>query len=438
MILRRSLWTIYLKSKSVKPLWQETDKFQILDPQSARNQLSHLLLAQLKYFGFRADALPEWREAAAVSDPGKLWEIWPSLPVLTKADLQTRFDPQEIRSRFGVTGIISSTGGSTGEPTPYLHDPRMIYATTASRLYCRYKFGWRPGMPTIKLWGSERDIGKQTTWTGKLRSFLRNDWLIDSYRLDDRIVDKLLFLLDKHAPAAVYGFTSILDFVANQIIERGVEIPPGAVLTAWNGGEMLFESHIERFRRAFGVPILNLYGGRELSAMAYQPTESAPLRVLRPHLFLEIVDDNGKPTPPGKPGRLLWTSTVCRGTPFLRYDIGDVGAYDARGFDESGIFEISALHGRRAGLLQIGDKTISALYWNHLFKGFPEVRQFQVVILGHDALHFRLVGSGFSSERKGELLETVTTFLGPVSIGIQWMDRLPLTPQGKLVQVIHE
>lgn len=438
MLLHRSLWDTYLKSKRINDLWAELDRFAGLDPQSARRYLSQRLLAQVKFFGTRADALDEWREAAAIDGPDKLWEIWPTLPVLTKEDLQTRFAPEEISSRFQIQGIISSTGGSTGEPTPYLHDLEMLRTATATRLYCRREFGWRPGMPTIQLWGSERDIGKQTTWRGRARAYLRNDWLIDSYRLDDSLVDRLLMLLGKHAPVAIYGFTSILDFVAARVIDRGVKIPPGAVTAAWNGGEMLFQSHSDRFRQAFGVPILNLYGGRELSAMAYQPAEYAALKVLRPFLFVEIVDDEGKPVPPGIPGRLLWTSTICRGTPFLRYDIGDIGAYDAEGSDESGVFEIKELHGRKAGLLQIGGKTISALYWNHLFKGFPEIRQFQVVVRGPASLLVRLSGSGFSPVREAEMLDTMTAFLGSVSIDVEWVDRIPVTPQGKLVQVVHE
>jgi phenylacetate-CoA ligase len=201
---------------------------------------------------------------------------------------------------------------------------------------------------------------------------------------------------------------------------------------------MLFESQSETFRRAFGVPILNCYGGRELSVMAYQPMNSAKLHLLRPFLFAEIVGEDGRPAAPGESGRLLWTSTVCKGTPFLRYEVGDLAAYAAKDQDESGIRALEQIHGRIAGLLRLpGGKTINCLYWNHLFKECPEVKQFQVAVRGERELYIRLRGTRFSADREASVLRLIQDFTGmPASIA--WVDRIPLTPQGKLVQVVHE
>ena len=55
----------------------------------------------------------------------------------------------------------------------------------------------------------------------------------------------------------------LLEFVAQRVLETGRRIRPGVVRTAWNGGEMLFPQQCELFRQAFGVPLLNRYGGRE-------------------------------------------------------------------------------------------------------------------------------------------------------------------------------
>ena len=56
--------------------------------------------------------------------------------------------------------------------------------------------------------------------------------------------------------------------------------------------------------------------------MACQFQENGPINVLRPWIFLEVVDEQGRQAKPGEPGRLLMTSTVNRATPFLRYEIG--------------------------------------------------------------------------------------------------------------------
>ena len=107
----------------------------------------------------------------------------------------------------------------------------------------------------------------------------------------------------------------MLEFVAGRVLELGKQVPSGMVRVAWNGGEMLFPEQVAVFKKAFGVPILNLYGGREFSAIACQYKADDPLYVLRPWQFVELVDENGKPVGPGEIGRIICTSTICRGTP---------------------------------------------------------------------------------------------------------------------------
>jgi phenylacetate-CoA ligase len=154
---------------------------------------------------------------------------------------------------------------------------------------------------------------------------------------------------------------------------------------------------------------------------------------------VEIVDDAGKPVSPGESGRLLWTSTVCRGTPLLRYDIGDLGSFDLSQETEAGVSQLRALDGRFAGVLTLpGGKKINCIYWNHLFKEFPEVHQFQVALQNHGKLAIRLQGSGMAEARDASLRQTLRNFIGDLPLTITWVERIPLTPRGKLLQVVSE
>jgi len=431
------VWRRFLRLN--RQVGQELNQFPSLAPHLQRWVLGKHLLAQIHYFGNRADALPEWREAARIRDPEELWRLWPSLPIVDKGMLQSRFHPQKMQAKFHLKGIAGSTGGSTGEPTPYFHDECMMRVMLGVTAFMRLRVGWRPGMAIVAVWGSERDIGKSVTWRGKLSNLLRNRLLIDGYDLTEQTARRVVATICRHRPVAVYGFTSMLEFVAAQALEMNLTPPPGSVKTAWNGGEMLLAHQSEVFRKAFGVPILNWYGGRELSTMAVQEREDSPLHVLRPFLFLEVVDDEGKPVGPNEPGRLIWTSTVCQGTPFLRYDVGDVGVYDQTHKNESGVFALRELQGRVAGLLSLPNgKKISCLYWNHLFKEMAEVQQFQVILKKDGRLALLLKGEGLTPAREAQLRTTIANFLGLVPLDISWVDKIPLTPQGKLVQVIRE
>jgi phenylacetate-CoA ligase len=316
----------------------------------------------------------------------------------------------------------------------------MVRVANATQLYARCQLGWKPGMPLICVWGSQRDIGREYRLRSRIGSWLRRRHLVDGYRMDGQTVDRVLELIRRcRRPVAIYGFSSMLHFVAREVLSRGDLPPAGKVCAAWNGGEMLFPSQSEIFEQAFGVPILNLYGGRELGTMAFQAQWGASMCVARPFVYVDIVDDAGRPVPPGQAGRLIWTSTVGRGTPFLRYDIGDLGAADACDQDESGVYRLTSLCGRHAGLLTLpGGKTLSALFWNHLFKEFPEVVQFQVALVEDRGIELRLKGKPFSREREMDLRRILLNFMGPLPVNIVWMAAIPLTQQGKLLQVVRE
>ena len=100
---------------------------------------------------------------------------------------------------------------------------------------------------------------------------------------------------------------------------------------------------------------------------------------------------------------------------------------------------MDALHGRIGGMLDLpGGRKISNLYWNHFFKEVREVAQFQVILRKDRTLHILLRGGGFSPERDNEVRGLLTHFVGEVPFHLEWVDRIPLTKAGKLIQVYRE
>ena len=107
--LSRLWWRRYIRRGADS--WQELEDFPQQTPAEQQKVLSKRLLDQIHYFGRREDALPEWREAAAIQDPAELWRIWPSMPVMRKSHLQNHFIASEIGNRFGIPGKVNSSGG---------------------------------------------------------------------------------------------------------------------------------------------------------------------------------------------------------------------------------------------------------------------------------------------------------------------------------------
>jgi hypothetical protein len=81
---------------------------------------------------------------------------------------------------------------------------------------------------------------------------------------------------------------------------------------------------------------------------------------------------------------------------------------------------------------------INCIFWNHLFKEFSEIVQFQVVLQKNGQLLLRFTGTPFTSTRDAALRRILSNFLPELPVTVSWLDRIPLTPEGKLVQVVRE
>jgi hypothetical protein len=85
-----------------------------------------------------------------------------------------------------------------------------------------------------------------------------------------------------------------------------------------------------------------------------------------------------------------------------------------------------------------GGRSVNCIFWNHLFKEFPEVQQFQVVLCKDGSLQFLLVGKGFSPPREAELTGILRGFLKTIPYRLSWVETIPRTARGKLIQVVME
>jgi phenylacetate-CoA ligase len=439
----RLYWRRYRRQYDVDGVEGTLTAFERSTPEEARRALAGRLREQVRYFARRPDALPEWREAAAIGDLDELWRAWPSLPILTKQDLQSRFSARALRA-IEVDGVAGATGGSTGEPTTFVHDAPFVRTVGAITLLTRQALGWRPGLDTVCVWGAQRDIGQGLTGRRRLRhaitSRLSRLYEVDGFALTDQTARRVYERLCAcRGGAAIYGFTSMLEHVARVTQREGWPVRRGLVRVAWNGGEMLHDEQARLFEAVFGVPILDYYGGREVGTIAAQRDARGPLHVVRPYVVVELVGDDGRPVAPGQPGRVVLTSTACHGTPFLRYDIGDLASASAAGVDEAGIGWLDTLHGRAGSVLRLPNgATISNNYWNHLFKELEEVTQFQVRLKPDGSIALSFVGRPFGAQREAWLRRTLAGFIGAIPVQIAWVDAIPATRMGKRLQVVVE
>jgi phenylacetate-coenzyme A ligase PaaK-like adenylate-forming protein len=131
---------------------------------------------------------------------------------------------------------------------------------------------------------------------------------------------RLVEELNAFRPDFVASYPTMLSLLAEERKADRLLIDPS---TLWSGGECLPASLRAEMKAAFGCPVVNEYGASECMSIAFG-CEEGWLHVNADWVLLEPVDDDLRPTPPGRPSRtVLLTNLANRVQPIIRYDLGD-------------------------------------------------------------------------------------------------------------------
>jgi phenylacetate-CoA ligase len=229
-----------------------------------------------------------------------------------------------------------------------------------------------------------------------------------------------------------------LDGLARILEPRGERLP--SLRRIFSGSEVLEDSQRERIRRVFGVEVSDNYGSTEAFPAWQCPTGS--YHVNAEHVIVEIVDDHGLPTSPGKLGRVLLTTLHNRLMPLVRYEIGDY-AIAAEGACRCGrtLPLIGAIGGRDINLFIDAEGkrfTPWPLFRPLLVREW--IKQDQIVQRGIGRFVVRYVGDRtLTSEDEAEFRRHFeTTLHAPASIEFEHLQRIERAPSGKFMMAMNE
>jgi phenylacetate-CoA ligase len=181
----------------------------------------------------------------------------------------------------------------------------------------------------------------------------------------------------------------------------------------------------------FGEVVFDRYGCEEIGLIASECENHDGLHVAAEGVYVEVVDGTES-----EAGQILVTDLFNRGTPLIRYEIGDL-ATTRSGVCVCGrgLPRLGRVLGRTSDILctpegaRISGTSILDTVMSHI-QGF---RQVQIVQEKLDELTFNVVEGDGLSERSLEVLaEAVRRYFGPsMRHKVVLVDRIPLTERGK-------
>ncbi|WP_299115559.1 phenylacetate--CoA ligase family protein [uncultured Winogradskyella sp.] len=364
---------------------------------------------------------------------------WGDIPVMTKKDLQQPLS-QLLSEGFNSKNVyIGKTSGSSGDPFIFAKD-KFCHALTWAQIMNR--FSW---------YNIDFNLSKQARFYGipldkkgyykeRIKDFFANRYRFSVFDLSDEAFEKVLEKFTTTPFDYINGYTSpIVQFAKflkrENIILKDV-CPTLSVCIATS--EMLYKNDKDLLELQFGIPIVNEYGASELDLIAFENPDGE-WQINSETLFVEILDNEDKPAPNGIEGRIVITSLYNKASPFIRYDIGDVGILSKQSTLRKPILEKLIGRTNDIAILPSGKKAAGLTFY-YITKSIIEedgnVKEFIIEQL--ELNHFKVSyvsETKLTTTQKENIAKAMVTYLEDgISITFEKFEKLNRSKSGKLKQ----
>lgn len=239
----------------------------------------------------------------------------------------------------------------------------------------------------------------------------------------------------------ILSYASTLDAFSRYFEKYGVKEAEGCnIYGVVSGSEMLKDSTRQTISKAFNCPVVSRYANEENGFIGQDGEENNVFLHNRAHYYIEILKfDSDTPADNGEIGRIVITDLYNYSMPMVRYDTGDVGAWQ----------EIEVNGVKRKAIGQFGGRRVDVIYdstgniisphaiTNYMWQYNTVVNQFQFIQVG--ASHYRVklnLSSACDIEKiKAGLLKIVGD---TAQIEVEICDEIPVLASGKRRYIVNQ
>jgi len=257
------------------------------------------------------------------------WDgVWSHLPIMTKADLRGDYK-ERIPLKSNHQYYVSKTSGSDGQAFIFAKD-YFNHALTWVNIEDHYS---RLGVTLNDL--QARFYGIPSSGflflKEKFKDFISNRKRFNVFNLNENAIKEWLNEFKRHSFVYIYGYPTLLLAFGRFLRKNSIvlkEVCP-SLTTCILTSEMCSASDEAFLEDILGIPVFNEYGASEICVMGvgarrnWQASDGL--------VFLEVVDKEGNLLPEGQSGRLICTELFNKGTPIIRYEVGDYAAIKRKG-----------------------------------------------------------------------------------------------------------
>lgn len=300
------------------------------------------------------------------------------LPTMDKAEAAANRDQLVWRDAPGGT-FRYNTGGSSGKPLIFYYGRQRQASDAAGRMRARRWWGVEPGEREVYLWGAPVELNK-TDRIKTLRDRLVNQMVLNAFNMSPIQMDAYAQAIQSWQPRCIYGYASSVALLAAHSKERNVRFKLPKLRVVCTTGEPLFPHQRSLIQEAFGVPVANEFGSRDIGFTAHE-TPHGQMLLISESILLEVLDPQGHPVKPGEVGEAVMSGLCSEAQPFIRYRTGDMVRMSEESCrDGRGLHVIAEVVGRSTDFLVKSDGTIMhALAGIYVLRAVEGVAEFKLI-----------------------------------------------------------
>ncbi len=415
---------LFNRSSYIKELkyWRKVDAFSEKELEELQEKnLKKVLKAAVKNVPFY--------KQIRLNNNEEIYEWLQKFPVLTKEDIRDR--SKELLSKNAKEPLISySSSGSSGVQSVVFMNKQEQSVIRGILTHWWEWSGYKIGKPIVQT-GMTPNRG----FTKSLKDLFFRTKYISAFSLSKEQLHALCRSLHTTDSYYLSGYASSLNIIAEYSLEHKYNIKLQAVISL---GDKLFAHYRKNIEKAFHCKVYDTYGSNEGLMIAAQK-DLDYLYILSPHVFLEVVDDNGNKVPDGTMGHLLVTRLDAYSMPLIRYKLGDLAIILPREqYPEKRAFMYPLLQqivGRETDVVLLPDgKKLIVHSFTGILEFVAEIKQFKVIQKNRKGITIEYIKTkGFSEG----ILDTITIELQKhiqdksFIIDYQEVDIIPPTKSGK-------
>ncbi|MGE6328760.1 phenylacetate--CoA ligase family protein [Psychrobacter pacificensis] len=351
--------------------------------------------------------------------------------ILEKQDIINYFD--EIKTIDEKKGIVSLTGGTTGTSMKVIYTKSDMQERFALLDHFREKNGYKLGKKTA--WFSGKNLISEADITKGLCShydFINKIRFYSTFHINEENFDMYWSSLNKFKPEFIVGFPSSVYEICEIADSRGLSLKY-KVKVFFPTAETVLPQHRDMISRVLGCKLVNQYASSEGAPFILE-CEKGNLHIHPLTGVFEVVDEDMQPATEGE---VLVTSFTTKGTPLIRYRIGD-SIKLAPQTDQCECLShfplVERIYGRTDAYIYSPDKGLVNLNRLSIFtKQIQGLIATQVIQKSKEAITLNMVvNNKYDQKQESRFISLLRELIGEsIDIDIQYLDSIPREKSGK-------